>query len=130
MRFLMTAIPTIEELWQSLAAEGHPTLFRRVDESHPLELYAELEQPDRPGLVLFCHQKPPETRSLRALRIDQGYRPDGRWWLRLSLSASVLEPVFYRSLPRHYRFHPKRRCRGGGGSSNPLPCRTLAPASR
>lgn len=90
----MTATPTIEELWKSLAGEGHPTLFRRVDESHPLELYAELEQPSRPGLVLFCNQKPPETRSLRALRIDQGRRPDGRWWLRLSLSAPVLEPVF------------------------------------
>ncbi len=90
----MTATPTIEQLWQSLEGEGHAALFRRVDESHPLELYAELEQPNRPGLVLFCNRKPPEARSLLALRIDQGHRPDGRWWLRLSLSAPVLQPVF------------------------------------
>lgn len=90
----MTATLTIEQLWQSLEGEGHAALFRRVDESHPLELYAELEQPNRPGLVLFCNQKPPEARSLLALRIDQGHRPDGRWWLRLSLHAPVLQPVF------------------------------------
>lgn len=90
----MTATPTIEQLWQSLEGEGQAALFRRVDESHPLELYAELEQPNRPGLVLFCKQKPPDARSLLALRIDQGHRPDGRWWLRLSLHAPVLQPVF------------------------------------
>jgi Putative PD-(D/E)XK family member, (DUF4420) len=90
----MTATPTIEQLWQSLAGEGRSALFRRVDETHPLELYAELEQPNRPGLVLFCNQKPPEARSLLALRIDQGHRPDGLWWLRLSLYAPVLQPVF------------------------------------
>ena len=69
-------------------------VHRRIDETHPLELYAEFEQPDRPGLVLFCPAKPPDARPLRTLCIDRGRRQDGRWWLRLSLSSPDLQPVF------------------------------------
>ena len=90
----MTQTQTIEQLWRSLKGAGPSVVHRRVDEKHPLELYAEFEQPDRPGLVLFCGAKPPEARPLRALCIDRGRRPDGRWWLRLSLSSPDLEPVF------------------------------------
>ena len=90
----MTQTQTIEQLWQSLKGAGPSVVHRRVDEKHPLELYAEFEQPDRPGLVLFCGAKPPEARLLRALCIDRGRRPDGRWWLRLSLSSADLQPVF------------------------------------
>ena len=90
----MTQTQTIEQLWQSLKGTGPSVVHRRVDEKHPLELYAEFEQPDRPGLVLFCGAKPPEPRPLRTLRIDRGRRVDGHWWLRLSLSSPDLQPVF------------------------------------
>lgn len=90
----MTQTQTIEQLWQSLKGTGPSVLYRRVDEKHPLELYAEFEQPDSPGLVLFCVAKPPEPRPLRTLRIDRGQRADGHWWLRLSLSSPDLQPVF------------------------------------
>jgi hypothetical protein len=90
----MISTPTIEELWRSLERASPSVVHRRVDETHPLELYAEFEQPDRPGLVLFCGAKPPEARPLRTLRIDRGRRADGQWWLRLSLSSPDLQPVF------------------------------------
>ena len=90
----MTQTQTIEQLWQSLKGTGPSVVHRRVDEKHPLELYAEFEQPASPGLVLFCGAKPPEARPLRTLRIDRGRRADGQWWLRLSLSSPDLQPVF------------------------------------
>lgn len=43
---------TIEELWHSLRI-GPNAVHRRVDATHPLELYAEFEPPEHFGLVLF-----------------------------------------------------------------------------
>jgi Putative PD-(D/E)XK family member, (DUF4420) len=90
----MTRTRTIEDLWHSLKGAGTSVLHTRIDETHPLELYAEFEPPNRPGLVLFCPEKPPEVRSLRTLTIEEGYRPDHKWWLRLSLIEPELQPVF------------------------------------
>jgi hypothetical protein len=84
---------TIEELWHSLRI-GPNAVHRRVDATHPLELYAEFEPPERFGLVLFIKDQPPEPRTLRSLQIDRGVRPDGKWWLRLSVEGNALQPVF------------------------------------
>jgi hypothetical protein len=85
--------PTIEELWRSLRTSTSQ-VHRRVDSTHPLELYAEFDPPERFGLILFSHREPPEPRSLRSLQISRGLRPDGRWWLRLSIEGQTLQPVF------------------------------------
>jgi Putative PD-(D/E)XK family member, (DUF4420) len=90
----MTRTRTIENIWRTLRGAGTAITHTRVDEDHPLELYAEFEQPDRPGLVLFCPEKPPDARSLRTLSIEEGYRPDRKWWLRFSLTDPALQPVF------------------------------------
>jgi len=84
---------TIEELWQSLRTSTSQ-VHRRVDSTHPLELYAEFDPPDQYGLVLFSHREPPEPRPLRSLHMDRGLRPDGRWWLRLSIEGRTLQAVF------------------------------------
>ncbi len=68
-------MPRIEELWSSLESTRPGPVHRRVDETHPLELYAEFEPPSRFGLVLFTHREPPEPRSLRSLQIERGQRP-------------------------------------------------------
>lgn len=93
MTMTTTPIPTIEELWRSLKT-GSSVVHRRVDELHPLELYAELDPPDRYGLVLFTKREPPEPWSLRSLHIDRGRRHDGLWWLRLSITGTAFQPVF------------------------------------
>src|ERR1700730_6547469 len=38
--------------------------------------------------------QPPEPLTLRTLQIDCGVRPDGLWWLRLSVEGNALQPVF------------------------------------
>lgn len=90
----MTPILTIEQLWNDLRTSSGGSRQRRIDASHPLDLYADFELPDRPGLVAVCGVRAAETRLLRALSIDQGVRADGRWSLRIVLNEPQLLPVF------------------------------------
>lgn len=83
----------IEELWNSLRRESVEAQ-RRVDATHPLNLYADFEQPDRPGLVLFCDERPNDAPPLKAIAIDRRWRPDDRWSLRVYLEEPRLLPVF------------------------------------
>jgi len=85
---------TIDVLWDDLRSTDRTKLHRRVDDLHPLDLYAEFEPPAYPGLVLFCPVRPPEPRQMKAIAIERGQRPDGRWWLRLSLHEPSLRTVF------------------------------------
>jgi hypothetical protein len=83
----------IEEIWSALRREAAGAQ-RRVDATHPLDLYADYEQPDRPGLVLFCELQPNDPPSLKAIGIERRQRHDGRWAMRISLSDPRLLPVF------------------------------------
>ncbi|HVI51207.1 MAG TPA: PD-(D/E)XK motif protein [Candidatus Sulfotelmatobacter sp.] len=85
---------TIDALWDDLRNIGQTKLHRRVDDHHPLDLYAEFEPPAYPGLVLFCPARPPEPRQMKTIAIERGQRPDGLWWLRLSLQEPSLHTVF------------------------------------
>lgn len=90
----MTSIPTIEQLWQALRNARGGTLQRRVDATHPHDLYVDFEAPSRPGLIAVCANRPPGFRPLRAVTVEHGRRADGRWSLRLSLDEPRLLPVF------------------------------------
>lgn len=90
----MTSTLTIEELWQELRSSGAGARQRRVDATHPLDLYADFEPPDRVGLVAVCGSRPMPPRPMRALEVERGLRADGRWSLRLSLQEPRLMPVF------------------------------------
>jgi len=56
----------IEDLWHALRGEAVETQ-RRVDAHHPLDIYADFEPPERPGLVLFC---PSPAARLSTTQID------------------------------------------------------------
>jgi hypothetical protein len=90
----MTPTLTIEQLWHQLRTSPGGPRQRRVDASHPLDLYADYEPPDRPGLVAVCGTRPANTRPLRALHVEEGARADGRWSLRIVLNEPQLLPVF------------------------------------
>jgi hypothetical protein len=83
----------IEDLWLALRGEAVETQ-RRVDADHPLDIYADFEPPDRPGLVLFCPNQPPDYQSLRSIGIERRQRQDGRWTLRVFLEEPKLIGVF------------------------------------
>ncbi|MGE4048151.1 MAG: PD-(D/E)XK motif protein [Acetobacteraceae bacterium] len=90
----MATTMSIEDLWRQLAAVAGGGAQTRVDAAHPLGIYADLQPPDRVGLVAVCGVRPPEVRPMRALSVEQGRRADGRWTLRLSLLERQLLPVF------------------------------------
>jgi hypothetical protein len=83
----------IEELWASLRREAVEAQ-RRVDSTHPLDLYADFEPPDRPGLILLCDERPNDAPSLQAIAIERRRRQDGRWSMRMLLEEPRLLPVF------------------------------------
>ena len=83
----------IEELWTLLRRETVEAQ-RRVDPDHPLDLYADFEQPDRPGLILFCDERPNDAPQLKAICIERRERADGRWAMRVCLDEPRLLPVF------------------------------------
>jgi putative PD-(D/E)XK family protein DUF4420 len=84
---------TIEDLWSALRRETTGAQ-RRVDAEHPLELYADFEPPDRPGMILVTAQRPADPPSLRAITIERRQRRDGSWTLRVLLDDPGLLPVF------------------------------------
>ncbi len=83
----------IEELWNLLRG-GAVGAQRRVDAAHPLDLYADFEQPDRPGIVLICNERPNDAPPLKAIGIDRRRRQDGRWSMRIYLEEPKLLTVF------------------------------------
>jgi hypothetical protein len=100
MRTTATTLPkkitmmSIERLWQQLADAAPGGAQTRVEATHPLDIYADLQPPDRIGLVAVCGVRPPDVRPMRALSVEVAKRSDGRWTLRLSLVDSQLAPVF------------------------------------
>ncbi len=83
----------IEELWSELRAAGSRTGQRRIDATHPHDIYADFGA-DRAGLVILTSSRPNEPEPLRSLAIERGLRTDGRWSLHLSLLEPSLVAVF------------------------------------
>ena len=84
----------VEALWQELRnAPAHPA-YRRVDEQHPLDLYAGIGLNDDALLMLVCDQNLGTLPSYSSLRVDTGRREDGRVAYSLSLQSPHLEPLF------------------------------------
>jgi hypothetical protein len=77
-----------------LRAARPPARQQRVDAGHPLDLYADFEPPDRPGLLLVTAERPNRQLTARSISLSIGHRPDGRWSLRMTLEVPALLPVF------------------------------------
>lgn len=83
----------IKELWEQLRRQGGGAQ-RRVDATHPVDLYADYDLPARPGLIVFTEQPPPQAPQYRAIETETRRRPDGRWSLRLTLTEPSLLQIF------------------------------------
>jgi hypothetical protein len=87
-------IQTIEKLWEELSSSREGPRQKRVDSTHPYDLYADFEAPHTIGMVIVCEARPVNPRPLRAIATEIGYRSDGRWSLRIALLEPLLRPVF------------------------------------
>lgn len=84
---------SIEAIWEQLRRQGGGAQ-RRVDATHPVDLYADYEPPNRPGLVVFTDAQPPQAPQYQAIEVDTRRRQDGRWSLKLTLSEPGLLTIF------------------------------------
>lgn len=84
----------IEHLWQSLASAGEHGGARRVDETHPCDLYAALSEDGRPGLLLFSDVALPTPPSFSSVEAIASRRRDGRWSLGIWLTVGALRSPF------------------------------------
>lgn len=84
----------IDRLWKELASAPEHPASRRVDESHPLDLFAYVGSVRKPGLLLVAKEQPPVPRQYNAVAISRSLRPDNRWVLLIQLRRPELLPLF------------------------------------
>jgi Putative PD-(D/E)XK family member, (DUF4420) len=85
-----------EELWNELHQHAERPVFRRVDESHPADLYAGIDDSGRLELMLVCNSAVAEVPLFEALRVSQNLRQDGRYALVVRLEQGELKAAFAR----------------------------------
>lgn len=69
--------------------------FRRVSNSHPLDLYIGKDVSARPTLLLISSNEPSHIFSSKLIGVHVGKRADERWALSFSLSDPKFEDIFY-----------------------------------
>jgi Putative PD-(D/E)XK family member, (DUF4420) len=84
----------IEALWQSLVAKGELGGARRIDATHPCDIYATLADDGRPGLMLVTDVPLPVAPRLSAVEATTARRQDGRWCLGIWLGVESLRSPF------------------------------------
>ncbi len=84
----------IEALWKELASAPEHPASRRVDESHPFDLFAWIGSTGEPGLLLLTTKKPAVPRQYNAVVISRSLRPDDKWVLLIQLRRHELRPLF------------------------------------
>lgn len=87
----------VEELWRDVAAEGTKSgVFRRVDDTHPLDLYAGIDVEGRHVLMLVSHQPPPAIPPPGAVEVLCNQRGDRDWAVIFRLGRPDLDELFGR----------------------------------
>jgi hypothetical protein len=75
----------LQALWQELATVSERPAFRRVDDTHALDLYAIVLNTNEPGITLISKEKPPLPPDYAAVSVSRSQRSDSRWYLTIAL---------------------------------------------
>ncbi len=86
----------VESLWSDLMKAGDRPVYRRVDEAHPLDLYAGIEAVDGRVLMLITDDEPPSAPLFEVIEVIHSLRSDGRWVLIIRLKKEGLDLPFSR----------------------------------
>lgn len=98
----------IELVWEELSHNNERPVFRRVDDEHPLDLYAGIDADDSRMLMLVHHDEPPTPPDYDTISVSRRKRTDGNWTLIVALSNKELTLPFARlcqDLIDHSRNH-------------------------
>jgi hypothetical protein len=84
----------IEQLWKELEQSATLPAFRRIDESHPLDIYAGIGEDRNPLLLLVTKRVAPETGTFQSLTVRRFRREDTLWSYTIVLDDKKLAPMF------------------------------------
>lgn len=87
-------ISTIESVWADLGRDDKRPVHIGLSTGYPLDLYAQLDADDRPGLLALANDRPDAPPPYAAFDFVVGHREDGRWALSMSLRQSSLRVQF------------------------------------
>jgi hypothetical protein len=87
----------IETLWLTIAnSTASKGVFRLLDESHPLDLYAGFDQDNRRVLMLVTQFPPEELPATGAVEVTVNLRSDGDYAVLFRLARTELNELFGR----------------------------------
>ena len=87
----------IEELWDAVRSQTtEQNVFRRVDEHHPLDLYAGIDSAGDRVLLLVTEVVPDDAPSTGAVAVSVQQREDAEWAVIVRLSRPELAELFGR----------------------------------
>lgn len=84
----------IDALWSEISKSKDLPAFRRVSESHPLDLYLGIDEQSRPVLLLLSKQLAPELGTFQSIAVQRLRREDALWSYTFTLEAMQLAPLF------------------------------------
>ncbi len=87
---------SIESIWAKLERVGNFPAHSRVSAEHPLDLYAEVSESGRIGLLVLCDVELPPPPSYESVVVEIGKRSDSRWSVQVKLLRPELRPQFSR----------------------------------
>jgi hypothetical protein len=86
---------SLEDLWRELAAKGTGPRYIRVDDQHPLDLYAGLDAEGSQLLFLLADSEPSVlAKQFQAFNVTSHHRQDGRWALNVRLLRRDFSRIF------------------------------------
>src|SRR5262245_20696033 len=87
----------VEHLWHAIAAATDRTsVFRRVDDTHPLALYAGIDPEGKRVLMLVTKQPPPPLPPPGVVHVVCNQRESGEFAIILQLGRPEFDEVFGR----------------------------------
>jgi hypothetical protein len=85
-----------EQIWNELRAKRERPIFKRVNETHPYDLYLGINLQEAPVLMLLSSAAVEHIPRLKALEVSQNLRQDGKFAILISLTANeLLHPFSY-----------------------------------
>jgi hypothetical protein len=92
-----TTMTRVEELWREIATQsGRTGLFRRVDETHPLDLYAGIDHQGKRVLMLVTNDTPPILPPTGIVEVACNQRDDENWAIIVQLARPDFDELFGR----------------------------------
>lgn len=85
---------SIEDAWSRLAAGQVFPVHTRISADHPLDLFAQIDDRQRVGLLTLSDFAPDRVPTYAAVEVKFGKRDDGRWAMSLALTQPTLLSMF------------------------------------